>query len=211
MESFSPSGRPLPGWGQALRRPGHTALVLAAFAGLSLSACQAVVPTTTNQVAVVSAPGPFRAALGVALRHLDELPHPASSPFHLVAFTGQGLDENGNSTPAVGSGWTFTFSRYADVSPTTRYEIVTVSVPGVGSTQLTDELGTDQNLSPIENWDAGMDAASPDSKDFLAPLKAKKLSTVGAKISLSRGVITIEAGGHSTTYNTTDGSFAAVS
>lgn len=209
---FTPSGRPLPGWGQTLRKLHRqsAALMFAAFTGLALDGCQAAVPSTTNLVATTSAPGPFRAALQVALQHLDALPHPASAPFHLVAFSGTGLDENGNSTPAVGSGWSFTFSRYADVAPTASYETVTIAIPGVGTTSVSDTVSQDADLSPIENWDAGTDPASPDSKEFLAPLKAKNLATAGASIVLKAGVVTITANGRSTSYNTVDGTFAAV-
>ena len=71
-------------------------------------------------------------------------------------------------------------------------------------------VGRNAKLSPIENWDAGIDPASPDSKDFLAPLKAAKVSTAGATISLDQGVVTIKAGGKTTTYSTSEGTYSPV-
>jgi hypothetical protein len=214
--SLPRSGSPLPGWGQAFRRPGRTALVLATFAGLALAdGCANQVPTATTaagstKIVGNSVPSPFRYALSAAMRFLDDLDRPASNPFHLVAFTGTALDQDGKTTPATGSAWTFVFSRYTDTQPTQSYEIVTIVVPGAGS--VTRTLGTSQEpaLSPIENWDAALDSASPDSKDFVAPLKAKGVATAGAQITLKQGVITIQAGGKTATYNTADASFAAV-
>ncbi|MDB5095935.1 MAG: hypothetical protein JWM80_356, partial [Cyanobacteria bacterium RYN_339] len=212
--SLPPSGRPLPGWGQAFRRPGRTALVLAAFAGLSLvDGCSGQVPsatTSSTQIVLNSGPSRFRLALTVAMKFLDDLDRPASNPFHLVAFTGRALDMDGNTTAAVGSDWTFTFSRYLDSQPNQTYETVTIFVPGTGAVTRTLGTSKDPVLSPIENWDAAMDGTSPDSKDFVAPLKAKNIATAGASIELKQGVITIKAGGKTTTYNTADASFASV-
>jgi hypothetical protein len=214
QSSLPPSGRPLPGWGQAIRRQGRTALVLATFAGLSLlDGCANQVPSSTtasSQVVLDSAPSRFRVALTVAMRMLDTLDRPASNPFHLVAFSGRALDMDGNTTAAVGSDWTFVFSRYQDSQPTQTYETVTIVLPGVGAATRTLGTSQDPSLSPIENWDAATDGGSPDSKDFVAPLKAKNVNTAGASIQLKQGVVTITAGGKSTTYNTSDASFAAV-
>jgi hypothetical protein len=129
-----------------------------------------------------------------------------------VAFNGKALDENGMTTAAVGSDWSFTFSRYAsDAGPgEARYDIVTVVVPGVGVATRTYATSKDQAFSPVENWDGAAETGAPNSAEFVAPLKAQKVSTVGAHIWLSRGVVTVEAGGKSTQYSTIDGKFAAV-
>lgn len=216
QSSLPRSGSPLPGWGQALRRPGRTALVLATFAGLALAdGCATTLPSATTaagstKIVGNSVPSQFRYALTAAMRFLDDLDRPASNPFHLVAFQGTALDQDGQTTAATGSAWTFVFSRYLDTQPNQSYETVTIVVPGVGS--VTRTLGTSQEaaLSPIENWDGALDASAPDSKDFVAPLKAKGVATAGASISLKQGVVTIQAGGKTTTYNTADASFAAV-
>ena len=79
-----------------------------------------------------------------------------------------------------------------------------------GDLDLADDSVQDALLRAIENWDAGIDPASPDSKDFLAPLKAAKVSTAGATISLDQGVVTIKAGGKTTTYSTSEGTYSPV-
>lgn len=218
MHASSSSGRPLPGWGYSLRqwrtRTGRTALMIAAVAGLAMSGCTttAVPPTTTvNTVSVQSEPARLRGALTLAVLHLDSLANTASHPFHLVAFKGQGLDAEGTTVAASGSQWEFTFSRYADPGPSTRYQVASVLVPGTGPTRIAVNESQDQALSPIGHWDAAMsDPQTPDSPDLLAPLKAAGVQTAGAVITLREGVVTITAGGKSTTYDPIEGTYAPV-
>ncbi len=152
----------------------------------------------------------MRAALTLALRHLDYLPLPASHPFYLVAFKGRALDENGATTAANGSDWEFVFTRYAEAIASQRYEYASIVVPGIGVTRLSRGVSEDAAMSPIENWDAAEDGSSPDSFDMLTPFKAKGLPAAGATMVLSRGLVTIQAGGKSTTFNTLEGSYTPI-
>lgn len=213
MQPSSSSGRPLPGWGSSVRRrASHTALALAALAGLSLTGCQApaATPTGLASVSVTSAPARLRGALALARRHLDVLPLAASHPYHLVAFAGRGLDDQGATIAAAGSDWQFTFSRYNEPGPTQSYDVVTVTVPGSGPTRVVGAVSQDAALSPIENWDDAVDAAAPDSSDLLAPLRAAGVATAGATITLTQGEVKIAAGGKQTVYDPRDNRFSAV-
>lgn len=216
MHSSPHSGRPLPGWGNGLRRTRQTALMLATVAGLALSGCSTAQPTSTasaantNQIVGVTAgPAQLRQALALAVNHLVVVLPQSNGPFHLIAFQGSGLDASGGTIAANGSSWTFTFSRYADPNlPTQRYEIATVTVPGVGATQLSASVSTDPTLSPINNWDAVATAPAPDSSDLLAHVQALGIDPAGAHLQLSQGVVTITAGGQSVTYDTTAGTYS---
>jgi hypothetical protein len=187
--------------------------VLATFAGLTFTGCNgAQAPTTVgttagSTVGVTSGPARLRSALTLALRHLDLLPRAASQPFHLVAFRGRGLDENGGTIAANGSDWEFVFSRYAESGPSQRYEVVSVLVPGAGQTRVTSLESTDPAMSPIENWDQAAEGSSPDSADLLAYLKGKGVATAGATITFAQGVVRIEAGGKAYAYSPTEGDY----
>src|SRR5688572_5895866 len=123
MHESPPPGRPLPGWGQALRAtPGRSAMALATMAGVALCGCQqppSAMPAAGAALQVaLSQPLTLRGALRVALQHIDRLRTPPSTePFHLVAFRGAGLDDTGRTVAAHGSGWRFTFSRYSAPPP----------------------------------------------------------------------------------------------
>lgn len=217
MPSSFHSGRQLPGWGSELRKlptsTRRTALVLATFAGLAISGCSGnlpAAPTPTSNVSVASQPVHLKGALELATRHLDVMPRAASHPFHLVAFRGKGLDENGNTTASAESGWEFTFSRYAEELPSQKYEVVTVALPGAGASSLAVKESEDATLSPIEHWDGAKDGASPDSFDLVAPLKASGVATAGATISFSQGMVKVEASGKSVTYDTAERQFSPV-
>jgi hypothetical protein len=221
MSSTFHSGQQLPGWGSDLRRlpsgTRRTALMLATFAGLAISGCSAGVPSTpsassstSTTVSAVSGPGRLKGALALAIAHLDAFPLPASNPYHLVGFRGRALDESGATTAVADSTWEFTFSRYADDSAEQRYDVVTVSVPGVGNTAAVRALSTEVGLSPIEGWDAASDGATPDSPDFLAPLKAAGASTQNAIVTLSQGHVRAEAGGKFVMYDVAEGKFGPI-
>lgn len=218
MQAQSPSGRPLPGWGFSLRRwqtrTGRTALMIAAVASFAMSGCTGThLPsaTTGTTASVQSEPARLRGALTLAMLHLDSLSNTASKPFSLVAFKGQGLDAEGTTVPASGSHWEFTFSRYAEGGPSTRYQIASVLVPGTGPTRLTVTESEDVALSPIERWDNALtDTLTPDSQEFLKPLKEAGVPTAGATITLRRGEVLVTAGGKSTTYDTQEGTFSPV-
>lgn len=217
MQDLSQKGRPLPGWGASVRawkkRTGHTALAIAAVASMAMAGCSN--PTTVGPssdpyaaITVTSQPEKMRAALAIALQHLDLFVHLASNPFHTVGISGQGLDATGSTVQATNSQWTFTFSRYAEPYPSQEYEVVTVVVPGTGKTSVTPSLSQDPNLSPIENWDNAIDAANPDSSDFVAHMKGLGVSNpAGATITLAKGVVTITAGGKTSTYDPVAGTY----
>lgn len=216
MPDIPPSGRPLPGWGQALRaaqgRPGRAAMSLAAAAGLALCGCQAPAATATasTQQAALSKATTLRGALELAAQHvtLSTLP-PAEGAFHLVGFKGEHLDARGRTVPAAGSAWTFTFSRYASQAPTADYEVLEVVVPGTGYTVFKTTRSTNEALSPIENWDGLLARTGPDSPDLLAPLRTNGVAPDGATISLARGLVTVSAGGRQATYDTARNTFSA--
>lgn len=217
MPSSFHSGRQLPGWGSELRKlptsTRRTALVLATFAGLAISGCTGampVSPTPAPSVSVASQPVHLKGALELATRHLDVMPRAASHPFHLVAFRGKGLDENGNTTATAESGWEFTFSRYAEDLPSQKYEVATVTLPGTGASSLAVKASEDAALSPIEHWDAAKDGASPDSFDLVAPLKASGVATAGATITFSQGTVKVEASGKSVSYDPGERQFSPV-
>jgi hypothetical protein len=218
MTSTFHSGQQLPGWGSDLRRlpsgTRRTALMLAAFAGLAISGCSGGVPTTptasssaSSTVSTTSGPGRLKGALALAIAHLDAFPLPASNPYHLVGFRGRALDESGATTAVADSTWEFTFSRYADDSAEQRYDVVTVSVPGVGTTSATRALSTEVGLSPIEGWDAAADSATPDSSDFLATLQSAGVSTQNGIVTLSQGRVRVEAGGKAVVYDVAEGKY----
>jgi hypothetical protein len=127
-----------------------------------------------------------------------------------VAFRGRGLDESGATTASADSTWEFTFSRYTEDVAAQRYDTVTVVVPGSGATSATQAVSTDVALSPVENWDNASDGASPDSPDFLAPLKAAGASTANAIITLAQGTVRVDAGGKHVQYDTAEGTFGKV-
>ncbi len=221
MHESPPPGRPLPGWGQALRaaqgRPGRAAMTLAAVAGLALCGCQppaAALPPGAKQV-TLSQPTTLRSALTLAAQHVTALP-PATDAYHLVGFRGEHLDANGRTVPAMGSAWSFTFSRYLNPPPDSSktYHVVEVVVPGTGYTVIRELDSQDEALSPIENWDGLLSGAvartGPDSADLLAPLRVKGTAPDGATISLARGLVTIAAGGRMATYDTAQNTFSAV-
>ena len=218
MSDTPPSGRPLPGWGQALRaaqgRPGRAAMTLAAAAGLALSGCAQpapALPATAQQIALSRATT-LRGALELAIQHVTRAPlPPAEGAFHLVRFRGEHLDARGRTVPAAGSAWTFTFSRYASQAPTADYEVLEVVVPGTGYTVIQTTRSTDEALSPIENWDALLGRTGPDSPDLLSPLRAPHgAAPDGATIVLARGLVTVAAGGRTTTYDTARNTFSTV-
>lgn len=219
MHESPPPGRPLPGWGQALRnaqgRPGRAAMTLAAVAGLALCGCQqpaAPLPPDAKQVAL-SQPTTLRGALALAAMHVTGLPPatpPAPDAFHLVGFRGEHLDAKGRTVPAAGSAWTFTFSSYAQADATKKYRVIEVMVPGTGYTIIRETESQDEALSPIENWDGLMARTGPDSVDLLAPLRVNGIAPDGATISLSRGLVTVAAAGKTVAYDTAQNTFSAV-
>jgi hypothetical protein len=145
----------------------------------------------------------------VALQHLDRLPA-SREPYHLVRFRGEHLDELGRSVPAQGSGWAFTFSRYTGPAPAADYQLVEITVPGTGYTTIWTSISTDVTLSPLEAWDALLTGGGQDSDQLLAPMRAKGVATNGATMAFAQGLITIQAGGRSTTYKTRDGSYSPI-
>lgn len=221
MQSSFHSGRQLPGWGSELRKPlsttRRTALMLATVAGLAISGCSGGTPTTPTpstsaspSVSVQSQPGRLKGALALAMRHLDSFQMVASNPYHLVGFRGRALDDNGATTANPDSTWEFTFSRYADPTPAQRYDVVTVTVPGTGNTSAIQSQSTDVALSPVESWDNATDASTPDSPDFLAPLKNAGAKLAGAIVTFSQGKVIAEAGGKSVIYDVSEGTYSEV-
>lgn len=216
MHDTPPLGHSLPGLGQALRAtPQRSALALAAMASVALCGCQqapALAPAAGAAIQVsLSQPASLRGALRQALQHLDRVRTPVTSePFHLVAFKGDRLDEVGRSVPAAGSGWTFTFSRYNAPAPSAEYDVVEIGVPGTGYTTLGSTVTRDPIYSPIEQWDALLSEGSKDSNELIAPMAAKGVATNGATMSFNTGVLTIQAGGKSTTYKSADGSYTPI-
>lgn len=214
MHEFPPPGRPLPGWGQALRahgKPGRAAMTLAAVAGLALCGCQqpaASLPAGAKQVALSNV-ATLRGALALAAQHVTALP-PATDAYHLVGFRGEHLDARGRTVPAAGSAWTFTFSRYAQPDASRSYKVVEVIVPGSGYTVIREADSTDEALSPIENWDGLLARTGPDSADLLAPLRVNGAAPDGATIALARGLVTVSANGKTATYDTARNAFSAV-
>ena len=127
-----------------------------------------------------------------------------------MRFRGEHLDARGRTVPAVGSAWTFTFSRYASEAPTAEYEVIEVLVPGAGYTIVQTSQSTDETLSPIENWDSLLGRTGPDSPDLLAPLREQGVAPDGATISLARGLVTVKADGREATYDTARNTFSSV-
>lgn len=220
MQDLSGKGRQLPGWGAGMRalksRTGRTALVLAAMAGLTLGGCATPNPASGSSngsnsiqnISVNSQPEKMRAALAIALQHLDFFVDLASNPFHTVGIQGQGLDVDGSTVQAANSQWTFTFSRYIEPYPSQEYEVVTVVVPGTGKTSVTEVASSDPNLSPIENWDEAIDSTNPDSSDFVTHMKNRGVSDpAGATVTLGQGLVTITAGGKTSTYDPVQGTY----
>jgi hypothetical protein len=182
-----------------------------------MAGCNAGTPTqptpsasASPSVSVASQPGQLKGALALAMRHLDAFPFVASNPYHLVGFRGKSLDESGATMASADSTWEFTFSRYTDPTPSQRYDLVTVVVPGAGNTSATQSQSTDVAMSPVENWDGATDAGTPDSPDFLAPLKNAGVSTKGAIITFAQGKVRAEAGGKSVMYDVAEGTFGSV-